>query len=75
MDALERDADVSAVGDVAGDLLGVEAAVFDEPAARGVATANRAGEVDNGPAGLERRGVEDRGSRRIAIPSTDSRNV
>ena len=59
MDALERNADVRAVGDVTGDLLRVEPAVLDEPAARRVAAAHRAREVDAGPAGLERGLVED----------------
>ena len=53
------------MGDVPGDLPGVEAAVLDEPAARRVAAAHRAGEVDTGAAGLERGRVEDRRPRRV----------
>src|SRR5690606_39508837 len=55
----------TAAGNVAGDLAGVEAAVLDEPAVRLVAAADRPGQVQAGPLGLERRVVVDRRPCRI----------
>src|SRR4051812_41535654 len=54
-DALGRQA-----GDVLGDLPRVEAPVLDEPAARLVAAAHGAGDVEPAPRGFERRLVVDR---------------